>query len=127
MPMPVRYEQSFLGVYPWQRKSLNWSPKLNDTTFTYSFVGNGIAINAGIRNDWDAKTSYVFDIEVDIDGRKETVHLPFHFNHRKNELYARYNMPQGKHQLKLTWLNPSNAGELEIRDAIIYTFKSTPK
>ncbi|MFM2360841.1 MAG: hypothetical protein RLY16_2834, partial [Bacteroidota bacterium] len=26
MPMPVRYEQSFLGVYPWQRKSLNWSP-----------------------------------------------------------------------------------------------------
>lgn len=74
-------------------------------------------------NEWDAKSDYVFEVEADIDGVKENIRLPYNFRIRKNELLTKYNLPQGKHLLKLTLLNPDKTGDISLKDIIIYADK----
>lgn len=120
-PKPVKFEESFPGLIPVQRKSLGWSGVTLKDTFSFSFEGNGIAISSSMSNEWGAKSDYVFKVEADLDGAKEIIALPYNFRIRKNELLAKYNLPMGKHVLKLTLLNPDKMGEIILKDIIIYS------
>ena len=99
-PIPVKFEQSFSGLIPVQRKWLGWSGVTLKDTFSFPFEGNGINIASGLSNEWGAKSDYVFKVEADIDGVKEIIPLPYNFRVRKNELLTKYNLPIGKHLLR---------------------------
>ena len=124
-PIPVKFEQSFSGLIPVQRKWLGWSGVTLKDTFSFPFEGNGINIASGLSNEWGAKSDYVFKVEADIDGVKEIILLPYNFRVRKNELLTKYNLPIGKHLLKLTLLNPDKVGSIILKDIIIYADKAS--
>lgn len=122
-PISARFEESFTGVKPVERRSLGWSGVVLKDTFSFPFEGNGIAISSGMSNEWGAKSDYVFKVEVDIDGAKETTELPYNFRIRRNEILSKYNLSQGKHMLKLKILNPDKVGDVFINSIIIYSDK----
>lgn len=122
-PVPVKFEESFPGLIPVERKWLGWTGVILKDTFSFPFEGNGITVSSSMSNEWDAKSDYVFEVEADIDGVKENIRLPYNFRIRKNELLTKYNLPQGKHLLKLTLLNPDKTGDISLKDIIIYADK----
>lgn len=122
-PVPVKFEESFPGMIPAERKWMGWSGVILKDTFSFPFEGTGIAIASGMSNEWDAKSDYVFKVEAVIDGIKEIIELPYNFRIRKNELLAKYNLQAGRHMLKLTLLNPRKTGDIILKDIIIYSDK----
>jgi len=74
-------------------------------------------------NEWGTKSDYIFKVEAVFDGVKEIIQLPYNFRVRKNELLAKYNLPMGKHLLKLTLVNPDKMGDIILKDIIIYSDK----
>jgi len=124
--IPAKFEQSFPDLVPIDRKSFGSGWILKDT-YSFPFEGTGIAVYSCLENEWDSKSDYVYDVEVDIDGIKEVAKLPFNFRIRKNELLAKYLLSEGKHLLKLTLLNPNKMSNVVLKDIIVYTDKSNKK
>jgi hypothetical protein len=126
-PVPVRFEQSFGGLIPVERKWLGWSGFTLKDTYTSDFEGNGIVVVASISNEWSANSGYVFKVEADIDGKKEIVEMPYNFTTRRTDLLWKYDLPMGKHTLKLHLLNPDKIGNIVLKDVIIYADKPAKK
>jgi hypothetical protein len=122
-PVPVQLEQSFLGVTPSIRKWIGWNSIPLKDTYTYSFEGNGIMITNAMSNEFNASTDYVFKVEVDLDGKKEIVSMPYNFKKRKTEIFTQFELAEGPHQIKLTLLNPTTIGDLLLSDIVVYSNK----
>jgi len=124
-PVPVQLEQSFVGLTPSVRKQPGWANVSFKDSFSYAFDGDGITVTNAMSDEWNANTDYEFKVEVDLDGAKEIVLLPYNFKKRKAELFAKYQLKEGPHQLKLTLLNPSAIGNILIGDIVVYSNKKT--
>lgn len=122
-PMPVRFEESFPGMVPVERRGLGWGGFVLKKSYHLNFEGTGIAIASGMTDEWNAKSDYVFEVEMVLDGKKEIISLPYHFRERKYEILAKYHLPAGKHELTLTILNPDKRGDIVLKDIIIYADK----
>jgi hypothetical protein len=122
-PVPVKFEQSFPGLIPVERKWLGWSGFALKDTFSYDFTGNGLVITGNCANEWSVKSDYVFKIEVDLDGQKAIVDMPFHFTNRKTEVFWKYDLAPGKHSVKLKLLNPDKRTEIVLKDILVYNAK----
>jgi hypothetical protein len=77
--------------------------------------------NASSRSE---ESDYIFDTELTVDGKiVETAKLPVNFTTRRYEVTWKYQLPKGKHTVKLKILNPSKEYELRGVEAIVYTDK----
>jgi hypothetical protein len=123
-PVPVKFEQSFTGLIPIERKWMGWNGFTLKDTYSTDFEGNGLVIVGNCSNEWGVKSDYVFKIEVELDGVKEVVEMPYHFTNRKTEVFWKYNLPVAKHSLKLTLLNPDARANIILKDLIIYSDKA---
>ena len=60
-------------------------------------------------------------VEFTIDGQlSKTMELPLSFIERAHELFFQYELPQGKHTLKLQILNPHEKVYLHVSNMIVY-------
>jgi len=119
-PVAVKFEKSFEGMYPVGK--LHAGSNLSNE-YTFDFEGNGFVVQ-GETARWDSESSYVFQCVVTIDGKlTDTVALPTSYKDRRYELYWKYLLPNGKHQVKLQLLNPSNEYFCRISDILIYADK----
>jgi len=116
-PVPVKLEESFPGMIPLERKWLN--KKLSDT-FSFHFEGNGIVLTGSCSNSWEKITGFVFKVQADLDGMIDTLDLPFNYLARRNEIFWKYQLPAGKHLLKLKLLNPDKISDIMISDVVVY-------
>jgi hypothetical protein len=142
VPVAVAYEQNFENTYPIERNKI-------DESFTdeinFEFTGNGFLLygNMAKRSKVDiayidrvskrtygsesfglaeSDDPYVALMEVYIDNiLEETVKLPMMNSARRLEPAWKYNLPEGKHTLKLKWLNHKPAYEYRINDLIVYS------
>jgi hypothetical protein len=120
-PTPVRFEKSFDGHYPLAKIPVDWSPAKDEITI--DFIGTGFVIR-GDASRWDNFGDYVFETELYIDGKLvEKPKLPVNFTTRRYELAWKYQMPNGRHSVRLKILNPSKEHDIRVGDAIIYTDK----
>ena len=70
---------------------------------------------------------YVAMMEVYVDGSlTETVKLPMKNTSRRLEPSWKYQMAEGKHTLRLKWINPEPSYEYRINDLIVYS-QNPPK
>jgi len=119
-PKSVRFEQSFAGHYPVSRMSIN--KPLKDE-YTFDFEGNGFVVT-GETAKWEANTAYVFKAELYLDGKLlETVGQPVNFRTRRYELFWKYQLPKGKHTVKLKLLNPSSEYTCQLGEVLVYSDK----
>jgi hypothetical protein len=119
-PVAAKFEKSFEHIIPTERRWLGWNGALLKNNYSADFKGTGLAIASTISNDWGANTDMEFKIEVNIDGRKEIVSMPYNFKKRKYELYYNYNLSNTNHHIELNLLNPSNSINITLTDIIVY-------
>ena len=142
--LPVKalpLEQNFVGTYPVYRDQKDdWLEK----EYEFDFSGNGFCIWGnlvclrGISKDYANRVSkkhvgsevfalaeeqddYVAEIEVWIDGQLDQVSiLPMKGTSRKLEPAWKYQMPEGRHTVKMIWRNPDPKQYLVRINAIQY-------
>ena len=70
----------------------------------------------------EASDPYVAELKMFIDGKPdETILLPMKNTSRRLEPAWKYQLEEGKHTLRLLWLNPDPAYEIRINDIMIYS------
>jgi len=146
-PIPVAFEQNFEKTFPIERNKI-------DESFTheinFEFTGNGYLLYGNMvkRSKVDVKyvdriskrtygsepfglaepdDTYVALMEVYVDGvLDETVKLPMMNTSRRLEPSWKYQLKEGKHTLKLKWINNNPAYEYRINDLIVFS-ENEPK
>jgi hypothetical protein len=120
-PRPVRLEQSFEGVYPVAKTPVKWNDAKDEVTF--EFEGTGFVLR-GDASKWESTSPYVFETELYVDGTKvETPRLPTAFTSRRHEIAWNYDLPKGKHTVRLKINNPSTEHKVNIGEAIVFSDK----
>jgi len=118
-PSTVKFEKSFEGVYPVAKIPVTWSA--NKDAISFEFEGTGFVIK-GETAQWGSVSSYVFNTELYVDDKLvESPKLPASYTTRRYELCWKYDLPKGKHIVKLKILNPSKDEEFNSSEAIIYS------
>jgi hypothetical protein len=125
-PQAVRFEKSFEGHYPVAKIPVNRSA---DNEFSESFDGIGFVIRGEVRprngSNWNYFGDFTFRTTITVDDNPaDTVMLPASFTTRRHELFWKYAMPEGKHALKVTVLNPHPEFELRFSDILVYDTQS---
>jgi hypothetical protein len=141
-PIPVAFEQNFEKTFPIERNKI-------DESFTdeinFEFTGNGYLLYGNMVKTSKVDVKYVDRIskrtygsepfglaelddpyvaimEVYVDGvLNETVKLPMMNTSRRLEPAWKYQMKEGKHTLKLKWINNDPAYEYRINDLIVFS------
>lgn len=118
-PKPVALEVGFKDHYPIERRRLQ--TKLNNET-TFEFEGVGFSVTGRTQKTGD--DDHVFNVEMYINGELvETSELPTKYIIRKPTPFWRFQLPRGKHTVKLVILNPSESAEINLEDLIVYDNK----
>ena len=115
-PISVRYEKAFEGLSPTSKievkKPISKQPEV-------TFEGTGIVFKGYVQCP---DTNYVAIAEMYIDGKlMETVSLPAKYELRRNDLFWKYQLPNGKHSVTFKWLNPQANASVNVGDAIVYS------
>ncbi|GEO10247.1 ADP-ribosylglycohydrolase family protein [Segetibacter aerophilus] len=116
-PVPVKFEKSFAGVYPTNKIAAKWSANKDELAF--DFEGTGFVLRGNAQGE---NPAYVFNAELYIDDKKvETIQLPVSFTTRRHELAWNYQLPKGKHSVRLKILNPATGQRVNAGDVIVYS------
>jgi len=101
------------------------------TEYSFDFEGKGFVVNGfALNKGWtwftreQFKDNYNLKVDVFIDGKlKETSLMPTKYEIRKEGITWAFNLPKGKHEVKLVLKNPSEKYELKLQRIIIYSDK----
>ena len=103
-PKAVRFEQSFAGLWPVAKKDIKKTPfKMGE----YSFEGRGaiLTYHFVLPKNYSV-TDYQATVEVWVDGSLyKTVKLPTAGNGQSREICGIWDLPLGKHSIRLNWTN----------------------
>ncbi|MBL7856767.1 MAG: ADP-ribosylglycohydrolase family protein [Cyclobacteriaceae bacterium] len=117
-PVAVKFEKSFDGHYPQVKIPVTWSEGKDEINF--EFEGTGFVLR-GDASSWNNQSEYVFETELYLDDQLiDKPQLPVSFTTRRHELCWKYELPKGKHAVKMKILNPTTAHPIQAWDAIIY-------
>lgn len=119
---PVRWEQSFTGLFPIQKKRVG--QELTDR-IDIPFSGAGFALTGDCRHlkkEWnDSGINEVVQLEIQIDDQaKDTMLLPANFTYRSNEIAWNYQLKEGAHVLHLRRLNPDPQVRCWLNELLVY-------
>ncbi len=77
-----------------------------------------------LESDEETVKDYTLIVEFYIDEQlSKTMELPLYFIERAHELFYKYELPDGKHTLKLKITNPHDKVYLDVRNMIVYQKK----
>ncbi len=139
--VPVAFEQNFEKTFPVSRDKIDIS--FTDE-YSFEFSGNGYILygnmvkRSKVDRDYVDRISkrlgsevfglaelhdpYVAEVEIYIDGQlDEKVLLPMKNTSRRLEPAWKYQLPEGKHSVKLKWINHHDDYEIRINDLIVYS------
>lgn len=120
-PVAVRFEKSFDGVFPVAKIPVTWSDKKDEVSF--EFEGTGFVLR-GDASHWGNTSDFVFNTELYVDGKLiESPKLPVSYTTRRHELCWKYDLPKGKHSVRLKILNSAAGESVKASEAIIYSDK----
>ena len=124
-PKAVRLEQAFTGHYPVLVKGIH--KDLADE-YTFDFEGIGFVLkgeakptNTSAAMPPTQQGTHTFNAELYIDGQKiETAKLPANFTQRRYDLFWKYQLPKGKHAVRIKLLNPDANHVVRMTDLLVY-------
>jgi ADP-ribosylglycohydrolase len=121
MPVAVPFEKSFEGVFPIAKIPVNWTT--GKETIYFNFDGTGFVLKGEVTAK-AGNPEFTFHTELYIDGKLiEKPVLPTGFNERRQELCWNYDLPKGRHEVRLKILNLNRDAEIKANEAIIFSDK----
>lgn len=122
-PATLRFEQSFNGMYP--AKELLVRKDFLDESIKIDFTGNGIVVLGNVKSQCNvAKSDYVALLDVYIDGKKtEQVKMPFDYIVRKYDIYHKYLLQNGNHDIEIKWVNQNPDFRIYLKSYVVYADK----
>ena len=122
-PKEVRWEQSFVGHFPSERRVIN--KDFFGEPISIEFNGNGVVLMGNVKQLQPDNNNYVALLEAWIDGNKvETFKMPFDYIKRKYDIFHKYKLENGKHTLDIKWMNPNEKYSILAKDVVIYSDKA---
>ena len=120
-PVTVRYENSFPGIFPTEKKWLNYKT-LNE--FSFDFEGTGFALLGFANKLKKEDLDFVFEADLYIDGIKsETATFPTNYKLRRHELFWKMGLAPGKHSVKVIVTKAAAEYKIEAEEYVIYSAK----
>ena len=117
-PSPVRYERSFEGIVPIKKAAVN---KVFNDELNLVFEGNSVVVEGRVIQTGSSNENYVAEITAFIDGVKvEDFKMPLDYIKRKYEIFSKYCIESGRHELKLVVNNPHKDFALRAVNMIVY-------
>lgn len=118
-PETVRFEQSFEGMYPIEKKRLY---KSDFETLEFEFEGTGFVLRGDAIKRKDDVPDGVLSATMYIDGEKiETAEFPTAYRYRRLDLFWRYQLPKGRHTVKIELDESSDKYLLRSWDYVVYS------
>jgi len=119
-PREVRFEQSFEGLVPVERRVLK--QQFSDS-ISLIFTGNSVVLMGEVQQVCRNKFPYVAELEAYIDGRiVERFRMPYDYIKRKYDIFHRYNLGNdGLHQLMIRVINPHEAYTINAKELVVYS------
>ena len=126
-PELLRFEQSFQGMYP--VKELLVRRDHLEEPIKIDFNGNGIVVLGNVKSQCGIATSdFVALLDIYIDGVKtEQVKMPFDYIVRKYDIFHKYLLPEGRHQLEIKWVNQDPDFRIYFKSYVVYSEKPLEK
>lgn len=117
-PTTVRFEESFPGVYPTEKKWVNYKP-LNE--FGFEFEGTGFVLLGFAKKLKKEDPDFVFEADLYIDGVKvESAIFPTDYKKRRHELFWKLGVALGKHTVKVIVTKTAPGYEINAEEYVIY-------
>lgn len=117
-PRSVRYEQSFEGIRPVEKRVLKLA--FTDSA-EIAFNGNSIVVEGSVRKTGHADDSYIAQVTALLDGKEvERFRMPVDYITRKYEIFSAYCFESGAHTLTLKVENPHPDYELYASEIVVY-------
>lgn len=121
-PEAVRLEQSFANTYPIEKVALyNHDVK----TLTFDFEGNGFVLRGeAVRRDVNQPDAEL-KANLYLDGKliEKAAAFPTSFHDRRLDIFWQYQLPEGKHQVKVEVIEDGANALLKTWDYIVYSGK----
>ena len=115
---PVRLEIGWEGHYPTEQIRLGDKGKKGESSnwVSFDFEGIGFAVNGDIDGySKGGENNYTLEAELYVDGELITTSkLPNNYTTRKNTLFWKYQLPKGKHDVKIVVLNATDEVSLNF-------------
>lgn len=117
-PRPVAFEQSFPGLEPIERQTINKVLDISSDSLELKATCKGFLLEGLVKSN---DTHYVAELELWIDGSpRRFIEMPGNYHDRRLEIFGIYDLDPGNHVFLLKWLNPDKQVKLEVWDAVIY-------
>lgn len=121
-PQVLRWEESFTGVYPKEKRLFN--KDLYNEDINLNFIGTGIVVLGNVKRIIGENNNYIALLDAYLDGKKiEQIKMPFDYITRKYDIFYKYEIPYGNHNLKIVWTNPNPDFKINLKDVVIYSDK----
>jgi hypothetical protein len=139
MVEPVRLEVGFEGHYPKEKVFIRYRSNVvipglaqldeDHREIEFDFEGIGFALNGEAeKEDPGLEEEHIFNMEMYIDGELvETFDMPTYYRTRKFEVAWKYQLPEGKHTVRIKALNPRGGYQIRVDDLIVYGSKEIKK
>ena len=87
------------------------------------FSGTGFVITGTAQKE-DALEDLELQLELSVDeGVAERFTMPTNFSKRRHEVAWKYQLPEGKHRVKISLINPQPGYRVDVNDLIVYASK----
>lgn len=122
-PETVRFEESFVGLYPSEERYLR--QHYTDKNINIDFTGNGIVVLGNVNSICSVPTSnYMALLDVYIDGEKvEQVKMPYDYIVRKYDIFHKYLLENKDHRVEIKWINKNPDFSIYMKSIAIYADK----
>ncbi len=118
----VPLEVGFKGHYPVSRSRVGDRLNSDKREMQVVFEGNGFVLTGGVQKTGEGNDNEVLEIEVTIDNSApEVIQLPENFSKRRHDVAWKYQLPDGKHSVKIKLLNPQPGFQVNAGDLIVYS------
>lgn len=117
-PEAVRYEQSFEGIVPVEKRVLkkNFTDEL-----TLEFDGNSIVVEGSVQQVNASDKPYVASLSAYLDGELvEEFVMPVDYIKRKYEVFSKYCFGSGHHTLRFVLNNPDPDFSIRAQEMVVY-------
>lgn len=127
---PVRFEESFAGLYPVERITRRYDGKPNHLTssnrvYENTFKGSAIVVAGNVAQlppDMPDYDTYRVLIDVLINEELvETVSMPVKWVHRKHEIYWNYDLDEKEHNIRLEVRELKDGIRVNVTALVIYS------